>query len=89
MLLPELLTSRSKKDLDECCCAGKQQNQYLPLWPEYNTVPAENPSLGSNGGVDHGAGSAGGSPSTCRRKVGRRLGARRVFCRVGHAVSHA
>jgi len=36
--LTELLTLRSIKDLNECCCAGKQ-NRCLPLWLGYNTVP--------------------------------------------------
>ena len=38
MSLTELLTLRSKKDLNEFCCAGKQ-NRCLPLWLGYNTVP--------------------------------------------------
>ena len=37
MSLTELLTLRPKKDLNECCCAGKQ-NRCLPLWLGYNTV---------------------------------------------------
>ena len=50
--------------------------------------PRGNLSLGSNGGIDHDAGSAGGSPSTGRRKFERRIEVRCVFCRVGHVVSN-